>query len=338
MAYPGSGCFRGVPVVPYVPRMHTTSLPTRLLTITPNPSLDLLFETDALVLDDANRMDDPRRRPGGQGINVVRAARELGGTATAVALLGGRTGREIADALLAEGVRLIDVRADDDTRTFVAVRTRADGHSLLLNARGPARTHEDAARLLDAAARALNELHPRWLACCGSLPAGFPPDFYAEAASLARRHGVRVVVDCDGEPLRRAAGLCDLLVPNQHEATRLLGTPVRSVDHAARAARLLVNRGTTAVAITLGAEGAVFACADGCWHAAPPAMTDGSAVGAGDAFLAALLVNEDMAPAERLRTAVAAGAATLESEGADLLRYLNTEAIRERVEVRPLHL
>ena len=129
-----------------------------LLTITPNPSLDLLFETDALVFDDANRMADPRRRPGGQGINVARAARALGSSATAIALLGGVTGREIEDALLREGTDVISVPAEGETRTFVAVRTRGDGRSLLLNARGPVRSPEDAARLLQAAEDAVDRL------------------------------------------------------------------------------------------------------------------------------------------------------------------------------------
>ena len=48
-----------------------------ILTVTPNPSLDLLFRAERLVWDDANRIPLPRRRPGGQGINVVRAVRAL---------------------------------------------------------------------------------------------------------------------------------------------------------------------------------------------------------------------------------------------------------------------
>ncbi|MGH7470333.1 MAG: hypothetical protein ACRENP_20510 [Longimicrobiales bacterium] len=67
-----------------------------ILTITPNPSLDLLFETSRLVWDDANRMAAPRRRPGGQGVNVTRAARTLGGSSVALVLLGGRVSDELA--------------------------------------------------------------------------------------------------------------------------------------------------------------------------------------------------------------------------------------------------
>jgi predicted alpha/beta-fold hydrolase len=60
-----------------------------ILTVTPNPSLDLLYRASTLVWDDANRIPEPRRRPGGQGINVARAVRSLGGEAAAVTMLGG---------------------------------------------------------------------------------------------------------------------------------------------------------------------------------------------------------------------------------------------------------
>jgi 1-phosphofructokinase family hexose kinase len=294
-----------------------------ILTVTPNPSLDLLFEVDRLVWDDANRMDEPRRRPGGQGINVARAVTVLGGRSLAVALLGGSTGDHIAAVLAAEGTPLRHVPCRDETRTFVAVRELRTAHNLLLNARGPRRTPDDADRMAGEVASALEELRPAWLACCGSLPPGFPPGFYARLAAVGRESGARVVVDCDGEPLRLAvAAGCDLLVPNQHEAERLAGTAVRTLDEAEVVAASLRDAGTPTVCITMGATGAVLATGEGCWRACPPPVAGGSAVGAGDAFLAGLLMARLRAdePETALRYAVAASAATLRSAGASLIR------------------
>src|SRR5688572_24194434 len=139
-----------------------------ILTLTPNPSLDLIFETDQLVWDDANRMADPRRRPGGQGINVARAVRALGGDAQVLTLLGGSTGAEIESMLKREGVCVHATRTQANTRTFVAVRETVTGRSMLLNARGAARCHEDANALLELLETVLNHERPAWLACCGS--------------------------------------------------------------------------------------------------------------------------------------------------------------------------
>jgi 1-phosphofructokinase family hexose kinase len=308
-----------------VPGHAPAQASTLVLTVTPNPSLDLLFATERLVWDDANRLADPRRRPGGQGINVTRAARALGARSEAVALLGGRTGSEIAEALRAEGTPLWPVPAAADTRTFVAVRETGTGHSLLLNARGQARSDGEVEALAEAVEQALAGLRPEWLACCGSLPAGFPPDFYVRLMARARAHGCRVVVDCDGEPLRLAAEAgCDLLVPNQHEAERLAGCPADAIDAATAAARELCRRGTPLVAVTLGAAGALLANPRDvrAGRVRPFDVPPGaSAVGAGDAFLAGLLVALRHASdlGSMLRHAVAAGSAVLLSSGSTLV-------------------
>jgi 1-phosphofructokinase family hexose kinase len=308
---------------------------TLVLTVTPNPSIDLLFDAGRLEWDDANRLADPRRRPGGQGINVTRAVRVLGGTSEAVALLGGGTGRELAGILAAEGTPLHTVDADGETRTFVAVREWDTGRSLLLNARGPSRTPADARTLADVVRDRLASVRPAWLACCGSLPSGFAPDFYAELVGLARSAGCRVVVDCDGDALRVAAEAgCDLLVPNQHEAERLTGRRVSGVEGALAAARLLCSRGTPLVAVTLGADGAVLADSGGSQvRARPPVIVGGSAVGAGDAFLAGLLLA--LASGEDLQTVlirgVAAAAATLRSRGTDLLAAADAHQLTAEV-------
>jgi 1-phosphofructokinase family hexose kinase len=311
--------------------------PTRaLLTVTPNPSLDLLFEHDLLVWDDANRMDDPRRRPGGQGINVARAIRELGGAALALTVLGGRAGKDIAELLDREGTRYRAVFGPNETRTFVAVREVATGRSLLLNARGPAQRAREADALEQLFAEALRVDRPLWIAGCGSLPTGFPADFYARLASQARAAGARFIADCDGEPLRLAcqAG-CDLLVPNQHEAARLLAREVSDVASAADAARALRDRGTGLAAVTLGPAGAVLASADGCWHGQPPVLQAGSAVGAGDVFLAALLLElqSNAAAPTALAFAVAAGTATLLARGSDLLVRGDVDRILPQVQI-----
>ena len=316
--------------VPPLPRSHV------ILTLTPNPSLDLIFETDQLVWDDANRMADPRRRPGGQGINVARAVRELGGDAQVLTLLGGRTGAEIESMLSSEGVRMHAARTEGDTRTFVAVRETVTGRSMLLNARGPARCHDDANALLELLESVLQQERPLWLACCGSVPSGFPADFYARAAALARNSGVCVVVDCDGEALRAAADACDLLVPNRHEAERLTGITINDMHSARDAARSMLRGHIRRAAVTLGDAGAILASHHGAWLARAPVLTSGSAVGAGDAFLGALLRHDELTDEQALRHAVAAGSAALLSRGTDLITAKDASWLIQLVQVQRL--
>lgn len=322
-----------------------------ILTVTPNPSLDLLFRAERLVWDDANRIPLPRRRPGGQGINVARAARALDRTARtrAVALLGGAVGRELEEALRAEGTPLRAVALEGETRVFVGVRESGTGRSLLLNPRGAAAGAAEADALVAAAAEELAAIErggvTAWVACCGSVPPGLATDLYARIGRAARERGHRFVPDCDGDALRAAveAG-CDLLVPNVHEAARLLGREIEGTAAAVDAARALLDLGPAAAVVTRGAEGAVLATRSGAWVATPELpdalateAAGGSAVGAGDTLLAALLLAASADggvfadPAATLVDAVAAGTATLLSRGASLVTAGDVARVRPHV-------
>lgn len=308
-----------------------------ILTVTPNPSLDLLFTADdPLRWDDANRVDAPRRRAGGQGINVSRAVGTLGGTGRAIALLGGRVGDELMAMLSAESTPFTAVPITGDTRTFVAVRESSTGRSLLVNPRGPACDPADGERLLDAVRAALLATPFTWVVSSGSTPPGLPVELHAYVGSLAHEARVRFVADCDGEALAAAtrAGVCDLLVPNLHEAGRLAGINIDGIAAAGRAANRLREHAPI-VAIKLGEAGAVLATEAGTWHARPPVLTAGSAVGAGDAFLAALLLalDAELPPDATLRSAVTAGTATLRSHGGALLDAADLSEVGPAVEV-----
>ena len=308
-----------------------------LVTVTPNPSLDLLFQAEALVWDDANRLDPPRIRPGGQGVNVSRAARALGMETVAVVPLGGIIGSQIRAMLEAERtpVRVVDVRSG--TRIFVGVREEGTERNLLLNPRGRELSVGEQDALAEAVLDCLTGA--RWLACCGSLPSRLPDDFYARLGAEARRTRRRFVPDCDGAALQLAAASgCDLLVPNAHEAGRLLKRPVPSVESAGAAARDLLDFGPAWASVTLGSQGAVCATADGVWHAEAPLVVEGSAVGAGDAFLAAVIgaLDEGAEAPHVLRRGVAAGTAALLGEGLELIRAEDVDRLADAVSVRPL--
>ncbi len=307
----------------------------RIVTVTPNPSIDLLFEAGTLVWDDANRIGMPRRRAGGQGVNVSRTVHVLGGRTLAVTLLGGTTGRDVESLLRAEGIDIAIARATADTRVFVAVREGSTGRSLLLNPRGPACGVSEQRLLLDEVKRGVRAND--WVVSSGSVPPGFPPEFHAHVRDTAVSTGARVVVDCDGHALQAAAAGCELLVPNVREAERLLGRHIRDARDAAAAARALLTFGARHAAITMGPDGAVLASADPdavLVARAPEAPAGASAVGAGDAFLAALLLQIDaIAPADALRHAVATGTAVLYGEGAELVRAGMIERLLPMVNV-----
>jgi 6-phosphofructokinase 2 len=62
---------------------------TDIVTITPNPAIDLLTAVDRILPVAKLRGKTQRRDPGGGGINVARVIRRLGGDARAIYPIGG---------------------------------------------------------------------------------------------------------------------------------------------------------------------------------------------------------------------------------------------------------
>jgi 6-phosphofructokinase 2 len=149
-----------------------------------------------------------------------------------------------------------------------------------------------------------------------------PDDIYARVARRARELGVRCVVDSSGPALAAAVDEGVYLVkPSGRELGELVGSPALTIDEKIEAARELVGRGRVeVVALTLGGDGAVLVTADSVTRLASPPITVRSTVGAGDSFLAALVLRlaqgHDLAAA--FRAGVAAGAATATTEATEL--------------------
>jgi 1-phosphofructokinase len=113
-----------------------------------------------------------------------------------------------------------------------------------------------------------------------------------------------------------------LLKPNAEELAQLAGVAeedvLRDPEATMAAVQTLHQRGVGEVLLTLGGDGALLSRADGeVWSARPPQITVRSTVGAGDSSLAGYLLADlaGLPPAERLRTAVAYGAASASLPG-----------------------
>lgn len=104
---------------------------------------------------------------------------------------------------------------------------------------------------------------------------------------FARANGIRTILNpAPGQPLDvKEIANADYLIPNETEAEALSGKPVRSLEDARECARWLLERGVRRVIVTLGANGALFAGADGMEHIPPFPVAAVDTTGAGDAFI-----------------------------------------------------
>ncbi len=107
---------------------------------------------------------------------------------------------------------------------------------------------------------------------------------------FARSHGIRTILNpapgqlLDIQEISRA----DYVIPNETEAEALSGLPVRDLHEAEACAQRLLHNGLQRVVLTLGANGALYAGADGIRHIAPFAVRAVDTTGAGDAFIGSL--------------------------------------------------
>ena len=92
-----------------------------IYTVTLNPALDKTVEIPNFTLGNVNRITSLRTDPGGMGINVSKVIAKLGGSSMALGILGGNTGRAIADGLNQLGLNCSFLSAEGETRTNLKV-------------------------------------------------------------------------------------------------------------------------------------------------------------------------------------------------------------------------
>ncbi|WP_448626506.1 1-phosphofructokinase family hexose kinase [Geodermatophilus sp. URMC 64] len=294
----------------------------RVVTLTANPSLDrTLALPGAIERGGVMRLGTSSTEPGGKGVNVSRALAAAG--ADVVSVLPAADEDPIVGALHAHGLALATVPVPAPVRTNYTL-AEPDGTTTKLNEPGFALDERTRAELIAALHR--HAAGARWVVLSGSLPAGTPVDWYAELVRSLRDTGARIAVDTSEGPLQALLGAGpdaapDLLKPNSEELAQLAGVAEADVladpGAALAAVRTLHERGVAEVLLTLGADGAVLSAADGVWSAQPPRIAVRSTVGAGDCSLAGYLLADlaGKAPDERLRSAVAYGAASASLPG-----------------------
>ena len=306
---------------------------TDIVTITPNPAVDLSTSVELIVPVAKLRGTSQRRDPGGGGINVARVIKRLGGDVSALYPIGGATGDLLRKMLDREGVA---------SRTFaIAEETREDFFVSEISTHKPYRFILPGPQLSESEWRELLRLFsaiepfPRIVVASGSLPGGVPDDFYARVAKIANQRGGRMVLDTSGPALAAAvAEGVDIIKPNLREMRELTGREPSGAAEWEAAAKSLVHSGKVAVvALTMGHLGAVLVTKNQVLRSQPLAVIPVSAVGAGDSFLGALIWQ--LASGADLeacfRQAVAAGAAALLNPGTGLCLPADIKRLAEQV-------
>ncbi|VXB80049.1 Putative sugar kinase [Microbacterium sp. 8M] len=305
-----------------------------IVTVTPNPALDLTWHVDRIVPGGTHRADTGVARAGGKGLNVARVAHAQGAAVRALATAGGPTGAEFAAELAASGVPHELVAVQGATRRSIALVDAHLGDTTIVNERGvnPAPVEwealKDAVRRAlaeggeprrraensDAPSRAAAARSPRVrkpvLVLSGSLPPGAPDDLLPGLIRLGRDAGATVIADTSGPALLAAADAgATVLKPNAAELAEATG-----IADPIEGACELLHRGASLILLSRGADGMLAVTSEEIVRARLAEPLAGNPTGAGDAAVAAcavLLARGVKDPTALLRRATAWSAAAV---------------------------
>jgi len=311
---------------------------TLIVTLTPNPAIDVSTSVGRVEPVRKLRCGPGSRDPGGGGVNVARVAKRLGAETIAIYPSGGLAGQQLEQLVRREGLESVAVPVRGETREDFTVfdeTTREDYRFVL-----PGPHLRDVEWMSCLKALAALDRKPDFICASGSLPPGAPDDFYARVAEIAELKGVRFALDTSGPALKAALREhVHLIKPNLAELRELVGCALDEEGALIDACRALIADGRTeAVALTMGAAGALLVTPDQAWRAPSLPIQPVSTVGAGDSFLGAMVwaLAAGLDLKEAFRHGAAAGAAAVLVHGTDLCRAADVRRLLPQIVAEPI--
>lgn len=268
-------------------RMHNPRRPT--VVVVGSINLDLVVRTVRLPqAGETCAGRDFHTFPGGKGANQAVAAARLGARSVMIGALGDDAfGRRLRSGLNKEGVNTHGVRTCPGSASGVAMIGVDDAGQNAITV-APGANH----LLRPAHLKALESTVAK--ADVVLIQLEIPTATAKVAVALARRHGVRVILDPAPMPdggLPSRLGCVTVLSPNQSEVMRLTGLRCdRPEEFQAAAVAAKECTGAEVVVLKLGDQGAYLLEKDRGRHFPAMRVRARDTTAAGDAFTAALAV------------------------------------------------
>ena len=222
---------------------------------------------------------------GGKGANQAVMAAKLGGEVTMVTKLGQDVfGENTLKNFKSWGVNTQHVHFTDQAFSGVApIAVDTAGHNSIIIVTGAndllTGAEVEAARPAIAASSVL--------VCQLEIPL----DISLAALRIARQEGVKTIFNpapALSEIPQEFYHLSDIFCPNETETELLTGRSVESQEEAAKAAKVLIERGAASVILTLGERGSLLVTGESTEHVPVEPVKALDTTGAGDAFVGSL--------------------------------------------------
>jgi len=300
----------------------------KIITLTLNPALDTSVEIDKVEVNVKSRCSEPRREPGGGGVNVSRALKRLGRNSISIYARGGVTGQMFSDLLDEEDVNQHPLEIEKTTRENLIVREKETDDLYRFVMPGAALSDSE---LNDTIALLGEYKSADFLVISGSKPPEVPDDFYREIIDKAKEHRIKTIVDTSGPTLKKVCQCAPFLVkPNRQELGAIIEKEISSEGDYENAAKEAMNSyNLQNLVVSMGEAGALFINNDTMIKFPAPSVEKCSNVGAGDSMVAgivhSLVDGKDLK--ESVKFGVGCGSAAIKTPGTELLHKSDAEEL-----------
>ncbi len=278
--------------------------------------MDLFIETERFAAPGETLFGKNfRRAPGGKGANQAYAIARMGMPSAIIGAVGQDLfGDEMIANVNSVGVNTSGVVRRHDVASGTAVITLdASGQNIIIVANGANFTLSAAdiqgqEKLVASSKAVITQLETS----LGSVQATLEMARHHKALTILNPAPFSMVPDS-------LLSLCDWLIPNEVEATRLSGIEVKTPSDAAEAVRIIHRRcGCKNTCMTLGGSGVWLDTADFAMLIPSYKVAAVDTVGAGDVFIGAFVTRlvEGANPAEAAKFGCAAAAISVTRRGA----------------------
>lgn len=304
-----------------------------ITTVCMNPSFDKTAETDKVNVGDVTRLRNVRVDIGGKGVNVAIVLRRLNEAARCVGCLGEENAERFLRMIAREDVAFDYISVPGEVRTNLKMMDHNKQAVIEINEPGVSMNEEQIQQFLSLLKE--KSADSQYVVLSGRLPDGCSANTYQRC--MQALDGKKVVLDTAGESLLHGIKERPYLIkPNLPEMQAIMCKELRTLREIRDAAMFLIDYGAQNVVVSMGKTGAVFVNEKKTLFAPALRVEARSTVGAGDAMVGGILTGlmRGANLTEAFKFGVAAGAASVMTDGTQLVRKADFDVLLPKVTVQ----
>ena len=304
-----------------------------ITTVCMNPSFDKTAETDQIHPGDVTRLGNVRVDIGGKGVNVAVVLRRLHEASRCVGCLGEENADRFLRMIAKEDVVFDYLSVPGEVRTNLKLLDNSQNMVSEFNEPGISLDEEQLQQFMQLLQAKSQD--SQYVVFSGRLPMGCPETTYQRC--IESLEGKKCVLDAAGEALLHGIKAKPYLIkPNLPEMQFIMRKELRTLREIRDAALFLISYGAQNVVVSMGKVGAVFVNEKKTLFAPSVRVDARSTVGAGDAMIGGILTGlmRGANMTEAFKFGVAAGAASVMTDGTQLVRKSDFDMLLPKVTVQ----